>query len=56
MPKTATAALSVADSSAQCDLLPGESLLVTGCGQRLRLIAFDDAEQFHAIENKLMRR
>ena len=45
-----------ADSSAQCDLLPGESLLVTGCGQRLRLIAFDDAEQFHAIENKLMRR
>ena len=25
-----------ADSSAQCDLLPGESLLVTGCGQRLR--------------------
>ena len=40
-----------ADSSAQCDLLPGESLLVTGCGQRLRLIAFDDAEQFHAIEN-----
>lgn len=45
-----------ADSSAQCDLLPGESLLVTGCGQRLQLIAFDDAEQFHAIENKLMRR
>ena len=45
-----------ADSSAQCNLLPGESLLVTGCGQRLRLIAFDDAEQFHAIENKLMRR
>ena len=45
-----------ADSSAQCDLLPGEILLVTGCGQRLRLIAFDDAEQFHAIENKLMRR
>ena len=39
-----------ADSSAQC------GLLVTGCGQRLRLIAFDDAEQFHAIENKLMRR
>ena len=25
---------------------------MTGCGQRLRLIAFDDAEQFHAIENK----
>ena len=23
---------------------------------RVRLIAFDDAEQFHAIENKLMRR
>ena len=45
-----------ADSSNQCGLLPGESLLVTGCGQRLRLIAFDDAEQFHAIENKLMRR
>ena len=45
-----------ADSCSQCDLLPGESLLVTGCGQRLRLIAFDDAEQFHAIENKLMRR
>lgn len=45
-----------ADSSDQCDLLPGESLLVTGQGARLQLIAFDDAEQFHAIENKLMRR
>ena len=45
-----------ADSSAQCDLLPGESLLVTGGGQHLQLITFDDAEQFHAIENKLMRR
>lgn len=45
-----------ADSSNQCGLLPGESLLVTGGGQHLLLITFDDAEQFHAIENKLMRR
>ena len=45
-----------ADSTDQCDLLPGESLLVTGTGQCLQLITFDDAEQFHAIENKLMRR
>ena len=45
-----------ADSSNQCSLLPGESLLVTGGGQHLQLITFDDAEQFHAIENKLMRR
>ena len=45
-----------ADSSDQCDLLPGERLCVTGGGQGLQLIAFDDAEQFHAIENKLMRR
>lgn len=45
-----------ADSSDQCDLLPGERLCITGGGQGLQLIAFDDAEQFHAIENKLMRR
>lgn len=45
-----------ADSTDQCDLLPGESLLISSCPQRLHLIAFDDAEQFHAIENKLMRR
>lgn len=45
-----------ADSTDQCDLLPGESLLISSCPQRLQLIAFDDAEQFHAIENKLMRR
>lgn len=45
-----------ADSSTQCDLLPGERLLITGAGPALQLITFDDAEQFHAIENKLMRR
>lgn len=45
-----------ADSSAQCDLLPGESLYVSGSARHLQLISFDDSEQFHAIENKLMRR
>lgn len=50
------ASFACADSSNQCDLLPGESLQITGDRQRLQLITFDDAEQFHAIENKLMRR
>ncbi len=50
------ASFACADSSNQCDLLPGESLQITGGRQRLQLITFDDAEQFHAIENKLMRR
>ena len=50
------ASFACADSSDQCDLLPGESLQITGGRQRLQLITFDDAEQFHAIENKLMRR
>ena len=48
--------IDLGSSSNQCSLLPGESLLLTGGGQHLQLITFDDAEQFHAIENKLMRR
>lgn len=45
-----------ADSSAQCPLAPGESLQITAADHCLKLITFDDAEQFCAIENKLMRR
>ena len=44
-----------ADSTAQCDLQPGDVLTVTAAPQKLQLITFYDSEQFHAIENKLMR-
>ena len=44
-----------ADSTAQCDLRPGDVLTVTAAPQKLQLITFYDSEQFHAIENKLMR-
>ena len=44
-----------ADSIAQCDLQPGDVLTVTAAPQKLQLITFYDSEQFHAIENKLMR-
>ena len=57
---TAPANPFVADFVGKIEFLEGEvrdgAIELTGCGQRLRLIAFDDAEQFHAIENKLMRR
>lgn len=55
-PENRDSCYACADSSAQCDLQPGESLLVTGGGTALQLITFHEAEQFHAIENKLMRR
>lgn len=45
-----------ADSGAQCTLAPGETLRITASDHCLKLITFDDAEQFCAIENKLMRR
>ena len=38
-----------------CDLQPGDVLTVTAAPQKLQLITFYDSEQFHAIENKLMR-
>ena len=43
------------NSTAQCDLQPGDVLTVTAAPQKLQLITFYDSEQFHAIENKLMR-
>lgn len=45
-----------ADSGSQCALPPGEKLEITAAGYSLQLITFDAAEQFCAIENKLMRR
>lgn len=39
-----------ADSTAQCDLQPGDVLTVTAAPQKLQLITFYDSEQFHAIE------
>ena len=45
-----------ADSGPQCILQPGEELRVTGAEKTLPLITFDAAEQFCAIETKLMRR
>lgn len=45
-----------ADSGPQCILQPGDALRVTGAKKTLQLITFDAAEQFCAIETKLMRR
>ncbi|MGN0983572.1 MAG: NAD(+)/NADH kinase [Gemmiger sp.] len=45
-----------ADSGPQCALAPGEKLVVGSAEHSLQLITFDAAEQFCAIENKLMRR
>ena len=45
-----------ADSGPHCALCPGQRVTVTAAPDRLRLIAFQDSEQFCAIENKLMRR
>lgn len=45
-----------ADSGTPCTLPPGATLAVTVANQSLDLIAFDQAEQFCAIETKLMRR
>lgn len=45
-----------ADSGSQCSLRPGAKLEVTTADRHLDLIAFDRAEQFCAIEAKLMRR
>ena len=44
------------DSQDTCALRPGEWVDITAAQQQLQLIAFDAAEQFRAIENKLMRR
>lgn len=44
------------DSQEGCVLAPGESLHVTTAADRLALVTFDTAEQFRAIEEKLMRR
>lgn len=45
-----------ADSQTPFLLEAGESVEVTTATQKLTLITFDKAEQFHAIENKLTRR
>lgn len=45
-----------ADSHSECPLDPGEKLYITTDRKALKQITFDAAEQFCAIENKLMRR
>lgn len=45
-----------ADSDAQCDLNPGDTLRVTVAENTLDLVTFDRSEQLDALVNKLMRR
>lgn len=45
-----------ADSQPPCTLRAGESAVIHSAAERLDLITFDSAEQFRAIENKLMGR
>lgn len=45
-----------ADSGTPHTVLAGQKILVTAAPKKLKLITFQDSEQFCAIENKLMRR
>lgn len=45
-----------ADSGPRHRILPGQKILITAAPEKLRLITFEESEQFCAIENKLMRR
>lgn len=48
--------LASADSRVSCELEPGDRVDIFVAKTQLRLAAFDEAEQFRAIETKLMRR
>ncbi len=48
--------LACADSHGQCTIQPGDRVEISVAGQALQLITFEGAEQFRAIENKLLRR
>lgn len=45
-----------ADSRVSCELAPGDKVEISVAETPLQLAAFDQAEQFRAIETKLMRR
>lgn len=48
--------LACADSHGQCTIQPGDRVEISVAEEVLKLIAFEGAEQFRAIENKLLRR